>query len=179
MVDSEIWKDIPDLPGYQVSDLGRVRSVDRFITDKNGVRKRVSGRVKSAPPNEDGYPRTSVSVNGVNRKYRVHALVALAFLGPQPDGMEVCHNNGDPADNRPSNLRYDTHQNNILDAVKHGTWHETKKTHCPSGHEYSGENLRVSARGQRICRECERTRAREWFRNNKSKGKHLWKKPHL
>jgi hypothetical protein len=50
----------------------------------------------------------------------VHRLVAEAFLGPCPSGMECCHNNGVAADNRLLNLRYDTHKSNIDDRARHG-----------------------------------------------------------
>lgn len=50
----------------------------------------------------------------------IHQLVALAFIGPRPAGMETCHNDGDPHNNHASNLRYDTHRANMLDAVQHG-----------------------------------------------------------
>lgn len=41
-------------------------------------------------------------------------------MGPCPDGMEACHNNGDQLDNRIENLRWDTHSANIYDQVAHG-----------------------------------------------------------
>jgi hypothetical protein len=50
----------------------------------------------------------------------VHSLVMLAFVGPRPDGLEVCHNNGVASDNRLSNLRYDTRSENNVDSSKHG-----------------------------------------------------------
>ena len=52
---------------------------------------------------------------------RLHRLVLEAFVGPCPAGMEVCHNDGDPTNNRLSNLRCDTHRNNMLDMHGHGT----------------------------------------------------------
>src|SRR5690606_28755671 len=51
----------------------------------------------------------------------IHRIVMEAFCGPAPDGMEVCHNNGNPRDNRLCNLRYDTHKNNHSDQQEHGT----------------------------------------------------------
>lgn len=51
----------------------------------------------------------------------IHRLVLETFIGPCPDGMECCHNNGDPVDNRLGNLRWDTHFNNVQDSIKHGT----------------------------------------------------------
>lgn len=51
----------------------------------------------------------------------IHRLVLETFVGPCPPGMECCHNNGDPADNRLENLRWGTRKDNILDSVRHGT----------------------------------------------------------
>lgn len=51
----------------------------------------------------------------------VSHLVLEAFVGPRPEGMFACHNNGDKTDDRLENLRWDTPRNNNLDAIKHGT----------------------------------------------------------
>lgn len=51
----------------------------------------------------------------------VHRLVLEAFVGPCPAGMECCHEDGDPGNNRLTNLRWDTHAGNMQDAVRHGT----------------------------------------------------------
>lgn len=51
----------------------------------------------------------------------IHTVVLETFVGPCPEGLEACHGNGDPADNRVDNLRWDTHQENMRDAVRHGT----------------------------------------------------------
>ena len=56
------------------------------------------------------------------RTYRGHVLVMLAFRGERPAGMDICHANGDPADNRLTNLRYDTRRENIADAQRAGTF---------------------------------------------------------
>lgn len=53
----------------------------------------------------------------------VHSLVMLAFVGPLPDGWEVCHRNGVATDNRLVNLRYDTPRGNYADKVRHGKGH--------------------------------------------------------
>lgn len=52
---------------------------------------------------------------------RVSRLILETFVGPCPEGMECCHNNGNPEDNRLENLRWDTRSNNHLDKIKHGT----------------------------------------------------------
>jgi hypothetical protein len=55
------------------------------------------------------------------RSIGVHRAVAWAFLGPQLKGMYVCHNNGNPSDNRLTNLRYGTARENAKDKVHHKT----------------------------------------------------------
>lgn len=58
-----------------------------------------------------------------------------AFVGPCPDGMEGCHNDGDPHNNRLDNLRWDTRANNARDAIRHGThpWLKKNGGRIPEG----------------------------------------------
>jgi len=88
--------------------------------------------------------------------------VLLAFGGPQPDGHVVMHADGNPANNTPSNLSWGTYSDNNLDAVKHGTHWQARKTHCPKGHEYTAANtiLGTNSNGRpcRKCRACKRRR---------------------
>lgn len=51
----------------------------------------------------------------------VHAMVCETFHGPRPDGMQACHDNGDPTDCRATNLRWDIPKGNAGDRVRHGT----------------------------------------------------------
>lgn len=51
----------------------------------------------------------------------IHRLVLENFIGPPPEGMEGCHGDGDPSNNRLDNLRWDTHLANFADSVRHGT----------------------------------------------------------
>ena len=69
---------------------------------------------------KSGYPFTMGRVGGKQVPLYSHRLVALAWIGPQPEGMEVCHDDGDPTNNHVSNLRWDTHQANASDMVRHG-----------------------------------------------------------
>lgn len=55
-----------------------------------------------------------------------HQLVCAKHHGPKPDGMEVCHNDGDVTNNTPDNLRWDSHRNNMLDAHTHGTYYNMR-----------------------------------------------------
>lgn len=121
----EEWRPVPGFPGYEVSDEGRVASYLR--------RNRL---VLALMVKSNGY----VSVNLARSRRRVtctvHSLVAEAFIGPRPPGQEVRHLDGDPHNNRVSNLRWGTRSQNELDKVRHGTHHNARKTHCPAGHPY-------------------------------------------
>lgn len=149
----EIWKEIPGYPGYVVSSFGRVVSLKPY---KQGL--------KVATLDRRGYLRVAVSVDGVAHGPRVHQLVALAFLGPRPGGMEVRHLDGDRTRNVPWNLAYGTSSENQRDKVAHGTHNMARKTHCKRGHEFTPENTRVvtltSGSVARVCRACVSFRAR-------------------
>lgn len=89
----------------------------------------------------------------------VHRLVLEAFVGPCPPGMEACHWNGIPGDNRLHNLRWDTPSANNADILRLGRHYETKKTHCPQGHRLVQPNLVRAELPSRKCKACNRGRA--------------------
>lgn len=117
----EEWRAISGWEGfYEVSDEGRVRSLDR-VGHRNGHPARFRGRILAACIGKNGYRTVQLcSPEGQNRHY-VHRLVAFAFFGECPSGHEVCHQNGTRSDNRKINLRYGTHQSNCDDMRTHGT----------------------------------------------------------
>lgn len=119
----EEWLPVPGYEGYyEVSNLGRVRSLDRVVPHKRCGKQTCKGKVLSLTPRDAATrPSLVLSKNGKVKKTSVHKLVALSFIGPNPEGLEVCHNNGLASDNRLFNLRYDTRKNNEADKVKHGT----------------------------------------------------------
>jgi hypothetical protein len=163
----EQWRDIPGNPGYQVSDHGRVRSLDRVVTYSSGQVHHYKGRVLRTPLNrQTGYPFVGLHNQGQRQHRYVHSLVAETFIGPRPEGMEVCHSDGDPANNRVGNLRYGTRSDNELDKVRHGTNPHAAKTHCPRDHELFAENIPPSEakRGKRKCLACNRAHSRVHYR---------------
>ncbi len=111
----EIWAGVfgfEDL--YEVSDHGRVKSLDRNIITSHGVKKHYRGKLLS--PHSGGgnrqYCRVSLwRANKLETEY-VHRLVARAFIGPCPEGHEVNHKNSNTTDNRIENLEYLTSSQN-------------------------------------------------------------------
>ncbi len=122
----EKWKDVVGYERlYQVSNLGRVRSMDRVVPHKYSGTITLKGRVLSPYPMLSKKRLKSLQVNlckvGIRTAKRVHRIVLEAFVGPCPAGMEGCHNDRNPANNVVSNLRWDTPSNNQLDRRRHGT----------------------------------------------------------
>jgi len=104
----EVWKLVPGYDGkYEVSNQGQIRS---YHYRPEGCILR-PGRVPSG--------HLSVQLGRRNTQ-RVHKLVLLAFVGAAPDKHECLHMNGNPADNRLSNLRWGTRSENMKDAYAHG-----------------------------------------------------------
>lgn len=147
--------------GYEVSDLGRVRSLDREIVDFTSRLRRLRGRVLRPGRSADG--RLSVNIN--RRPIRVHILVLTAFVSPRPDNHECCHYNDMPWDNRLINLRWDNRSGNGFDRVRNGTQHFSSRTHCKHGHEYTSSNTLWRYRDgstSRVCRQCRNNRVTRW-----------------
>lgn len=105
---------------------------------------------------QNRYPCVGPTRDGKQRATPVHVLVALAFHGPRPEGMEVRHLDGTRTNNRPENLAWGTHSENMQDKVAHGTATRPLRTHCINGHEYDAKNTRIAPRGERRCRRCDR-----------------------
>ena len=61
-----------------------------------------------------------MSIPGLSKSHGVHRLVAMAFIGMPPDGMEINHKNGNKSDNRLDNLEYVTHSQNVVHAHRNG-----------------------------------------------------------
>jgi hypothetical protein len=115
---SERWLPVVGYEGlYEVSDLGRLRSVDRI--DSAGCRLR--GKTRTMKPDPSGYQIAVLAKDGVKRSFRFHRLVLETFVGPCPPGMEGCHGPNGSTDNRLSELRWDTRKSNVADKFAAGT----------------------------------------------------------
>lgn len=148
-MNSPTWRSVVNYEGiYEVSDQGQVRRVADLVL----MTQRINWR----------WPRWFVRLtkDGVRSVQSVHVLVAEAFLGPRPEGHEVCHNDGDRDNNCLTNLRYDTHSGNMLDAVSHGTHAMAHKKQCPRGHDIrDSKNVRTRNNKKTECLSCSRANA--------------------
>lgn len=109
----EIWKDIQGYEGiYQVSNLGRVRSVDRVVIHKDGVKHLYRGRVLKPHYNTSKYLAIGLHYNGISNTYLVHRLVAQVFI-PNPNNLpEVNHIDEVITNNKVDNLEWCTSEYN-------------------------------------------------------------------
>lgn len=106
---AEGWREVPGTEGrYSVSSLGRVRS------DWQG------GGILAVHAGRKGYLQVRLSLRCGRPTFRVHRLVAAAFIGPRPVGMQVDHKDGNKINNRPENLEYVTCRENIRRCWKAG-----------------------------------------------------------
>jgi hypothetical protein len=134
METNEIWKDIPEYEGYyQVSNLGRVKSVKRIIYRIDGKIKTFKERILKATIGSSGYLVAGLSKDGKLKKFTVHKLVAVSFLGHKPCGQKevVDHIDNNQFNNRLDNLQLTTQRHNASKDKKGGTskyigvcWHK-------------------------------------------------------
>jgi hypothetical protein len=103
---------------YEVSDLGRVRSLPRRGLRRDRV---YGGKILRPSLDTRGYFTVGLCEGGRGRTRCIHLLVTEAFIGPRPDGQEVRHGPNGKLDNRVSQLCYGTHKENLADRLRDGT----------------------------------------------------------
>ena len=131
----EIWKPISGYRGYyEVSNLGRVRSVTRLIerTDPNNSKKKrmftYKGKLIHFWITKKGYLRCSLCIDGKAAKHLIHRLVAKEFVENKDDKKQVNHINCVKADNRVENLEWCTNYENYIHSVLMGKQDNSHKT---------------------------------------------------
>jgi NUMOD4 motif/HNH endonuclease len=121
---NEEWRDIPGWEGlYQVSDCGRVRSLDRFATDKN-----VRGKMLKQGTKKAGYKFVALWKNNTGRPHHTHRLVAAVFCKKKDGADQVNHKDGNKANNNADNLEWVT---------------------CAENHHHRMDKLGIYVRGSR------------------------------
>ena len=116
---NETWKDIKGYEGrYQVSNMGRVKSLERTATVKNGSKRTIRGRILKPFSDRDGYLRAVLcNGGGKKKKFFVHRLVCEAFLENTENKPCVNHIDENKTNNTVSNLEWCT----VAENNAHGT----------------------------------------------------------
>lgn len=161
---TEEWRAVVGFEGlYEVSDMGRVRGVDRIVGARSGSTRRQSGRVLRPGRTSAGHLMVGLCRSGRGTSYTVHRLVLIAFVGPPPQGYECCHRDGVHTNNALENLYWGTPSDNVRDQVRHGVHHGARKTHCKHGHEFTPDNTYITRQGRsRACKTCIFARSRRY-----------------
>lgn len=131
---NEIWKDIPEFPLYQASNMGRVRKLEHYVDMPNGGQTLKPMKIISFKLDKDGYKEYRLTLNGKRKHRRGHRLVALTFI-PNPNNLPVInHINGIRDDNRVINLEWCTPSHNTK-------WAYVLGNKCQKGSNNNGAKL--------------------------------------
>lgn len=137
----EVWKDIAGYEGlYQVSNFGRVRSLDR-IEKWNGTERPRKGRIMALRPDKNGYLIVGLRNGKFQKTKKVHRLVAEAFVPNNDNLLEVNHIDENKENNIPDNLEWCNNQYNI----RYGTGIERRsKQKRKKVIQYSLDNIKLT-----------------------------------
>lgn len=126
----EVWKQLSGFEGYyEISNLGKIRSLDRTIILKNGNKRKLKGKEVKQTKYKSGYLYIKISCNGKNLHARVHRLVALHFVnGRTKEKNQVNHINENKLDNRAENLEWctNTYNNNYGTVIERRSKSQSK-----------------------------------------------------
>lgn len=152
---NEVWLPVVGFEGsYEVSSLGRVRSMDRVVWCSGPVKGTYPSLKKGrllAPGRMNELGHLSVAL-GKGNSQCVHTLVAAAFHGPRPTGLDVCHRDGDAGNNREGNVYYGTRSANNRDITLHGRRKLTvAQVHAARARHAAGETKAALARAFGVC----------------------------
>lgn len=153
MTDEE-WRPVVGYEGlYEVSSVGRVRSLDMKGVDRLGRKYSSPGIIRKLQNGAGGHKTVDLKVAGRRQTRQIHRLMAIAFL-PNPEELPfVRHLNDNSWDNRLENLAWGNMSDNLNDSVKNGKHYWAKRDTCSRNHEYTEESSYHNGR-QRVCRTC-------------------------
>jgi hypothetical protein len=116
---TETWRDIEEYEGYyQVSNQGRVKSLDRLITMKNDIKRKKKGQIlKPGLDSKKRYLQVNLSKDGKSNMCRVHDLIGKAFVSGYFKGAELDHIDTITTNNTASNLRWTTRKGNMANPI--------------------------------------------------------------
>lgn len=114
----EIWKAVDGLDGYEISSCGRLRSVDRIVKTKRGIKYFYKGTLKKVTLSPAGYKRTLIR----GKNFTIHRLVLTTFCGKRKEKQVCRHLDNDCLNNHISNLKWGSQKENMDDKRAHGTY---------------------------------------------------------
>lgn len=120
----EVFKPIKGYEGiYEISNLGRVKSLERTIVKDDGINQTFKERILIQTVNSKGYASVGLCKNKRRKTHTIHKLVAMAFLNHKPNGFKIVidHRNNNPLDNRVENLQLISNRENASKDRKGGT----------------------------------------------------------
>ena len=118
----------------------------------------------------DGKPRADgYAVFFADKKaYYAHRFSWMFHRGSIDQGLQVDHLCRNRSCTNPKHLRLATIKQNVLAGIGRSA-ENTRKTHCPKGHPYTGDNLFYGSKGDRRCRECNRQQCAEYGQRRRTK----------
>lgn len=170
----EVWASVKGFEGqYEVSNIGNIRSIDRYVDHYKGGKRLYKGTSKNVRLNRYGYLRCNLKDSGKRYDFSVHRLVALAFI-PNPENKEqVNHINGIKTDNRVENLEWCTSSENNI----HATKYRLVKTKLSDVQVLEIFNSNLSYR--KLAENYGVSNSIIWRIKNKKSYKHLWQQLYL
>lgn len=138
----EVWKDIKGYEGsYQVSNLGRIKSLERdVICNNNGATRKVKEKILHPSMSSKGYMHIKLGIGGIKCTKRVHRLVAEAFI-PNPNKYPVInHKDCNRTNNCIDNLEWCTYQYNVQYTFKMG-YKDSLETRMKKSNSHKGMKL--------------------------------------
>lgn len=129
----ELWKDIEDCHGYQISSFGNVKS---FKQNK-------SGKIILQETDHKGYKRIRLLLtDGTRKSYYVHRIVLSMFGSKAPYNYQCNHINGIKIDNRIENLEWVTAENNVKHAIQMGLYVKNREIYMRRGERHQFAKLK-------------------------------------
>lgn len=128
---AEIWRPVAGYENeYEVSNLGRVKSLERYVVRKDGSVRHLQERIIKQNLTKKGYLTVRLHKNGKSEEGKVHRLVAVAFLENPENKPQIDHIDGNKKRNIVSNLRWVTNYENSHNKTTYGNLVRRAKTLC-------------------------------------------------
>ena len=153
----EEWRPVLGWEGlYEVSSLGRVKTLPREVPYFRGGTATRKEKVMACAIDKEGYAVVLLQHKGKRKLCKVHRLMAESFILDKPEGKDwVLHKDGYVDNLTIDNLYWGDQQDNEQDKLRHKRHPQAIKTHCMRGHEFSDSNTHINKKtGARRCRSC-------------------------